>query len=457
MLLQVSIFQAVLAAAPGPQPPTSSTTSESPPQANVFPFPIAHRQLQNGLKVVAIVYDSPGLVAYQTVAHVGSRNEIEPGKSGFAHFFEHMMFRGTERYPQQAYNAALKRMGADSNAWTWWDQTVYHILAAREALPKIVELEADRFQNLHYTEAAFQKEARAVLGEYNKNASDPSLKISEALHDAAFTKHPYKHTTMGFLADIEAMPQQFQHARDFFSRYYRPDNVSIVVVGDIDPPHVLDLIEQHYGAWQGRAQPKSIPAEPALSASKRIHIPWPAATLPRLTMGFRVPAFSPSDIDHAALETLANVAFSQKSRLYRRLVLQEQKVESLSGNNPTTIDPSLFVIEAQVKNPADLDYVQGVIRDELQRLAQEGVDAKTLADVLSHLRYDFAGELSTAQKISDVAAWYLSLAANLDAIDGFFTTLARVRNDDVKRVVRRYFIDSPGVVVTLAQKAENNG
>ena len=117
----------------------------------------------------------------------GSRNEVEPGKSGFAHFFEHMMFRGTGTYPQEKYNAVIKEMGADSNAFTSDDLTVYHILAGKAALPKIVEIEADRFQHLQYEEAEFQKEARAVLGEYNKNASNP---IAEDGRDALRQRVP---------------------------------------------------------------------------------------------------------------------------------------------------------------------------------------------------------------------------------------------------------------------------
>src|SRR3954454_2217290 len=122
----------------------------SPPSA--FPFPVVESTLPNGLRVYVVQYDSPGLVAYYSVVRTGSRNEVEPGRSGFAHFFEHMMFRGTDRFPQDKYNDALKAMGADSNAFTSEDMTVYHILAGKSALPRIVEIEADRFQNLKYRE-----------------------------------------------------------------------------------------------------------------------------------------------------------------------------------------------------------------------------------------------------------------------------------------------------------------
>ena len=155
----------------------------------VFPFPIRQTTLDNGLTVISVPFDSPGIIAYYTVVRTGSRNEVEKGLSGFAHFFEHMMFRGTERYPQEKYNDVLKSLGADSNAFTTDDWTCYHMTVPASALAKAVEIEADRFQNLKYDEPAFQKEARAVLGEYNKSASSPFLMLErddagQGVHDA---------------------------------------------------------------------------------------------------------------------------------------------------------------------------------------------------------------------------------------------------------------------------------
>src|SRR5262249_8342957 len=206
-------------AAPAATPPASDSGA-----GKAFPFPVTEKTLPNGLRVYVVAYDSPGLVAYYSVVRTGSRNEVEPGKSGFSHFFEHMMFHGTEKYPLDAYNAVIKEMGADSNAFTSDDLTVYHILAGKKALPKIVEIESDRFQHLTYKEPDFQKEARAVLGEYNKNASNPLEKMVETLYDHAFTTQTYKHTTMGFLKDIENMPNEMAYSRQFFDRSDRPGN-----------------------------------------------------------------------------------------------------------------------------------------------------------------------------------------------------------------------------------------
>ena len=212
---------AVLAVLAGP-PAALAAGPPSPGSKPVFTYPIQKAVLENGLTVYSVPFDSPGIIAYYTVVRTGSRNEVEPGLSGFAHFFEHMMFRGTESYPQEKYNDVLKSLGADSNAFTSDDLTCYHMTIPATALATAVEIEADRFQNLKYDEPSFQKEARAVLGEYNKSASSPFLKLNETMQDTAYTTHTYKHTTIGFLADIRNMPNQYAYSKVFFDRWYRP-------------------------------------------------------------------------------------------------------------------------------------------------------------------------------------------------------------------------------------------
>ena len=422
--------------------------------AKVFPFPTVERTLPNGLRVFVVTYDSPGLVAYYSVVRTGSRNEVEPGKSGFAHFFEHMMFRGTPSYPTAKYNAVIKAMGADSNAFTSDDMTVYHILAGASALPTIVTIEADRFQNLAYPEPEFQKEARAVLGEYNKSASDPMQPMLEALYDHAFTTHTYKHTTIGFLRDIEDMPNQFAYSRQFFDRYYRPDNVTLLVVGDVTAEQVMPLVEQHYRGWKtGPARP-TVPVEPAQTRQQRITIPWKAAGMPMLLAGFHTPAFSPDSIDSLALEVLAELVFAERSPLYRRLVLDEQKVEHLSGSCDRHVDPNLFTVLARVKQAKDIPYVEDAVYQEIARVAADGTDDRTLAEVVSRTRYAFARHLDTADHVALVGAEFLALTGTLSSIEQTFTTLARVTNDDVRRVAGQYFAPQNRTVVVLEPEAQ---
>src|SRR5262245_30487707 len=169
------------------------------PPAKIFPYPYIQQDLPNGLRLIVVPTDFPNIVATYIVVQTGSRNEIEPGHTGFAHLFEHIMFKGTEQFPPSRYNQTLKRFGAASNAFTTDDLTCYHTVFSKEDLPAVLEMEADRFQNLKYTEAEFKTETLAVLGEYNKNSSSPFRKINEVVRNTAFDRSTYKHTTMGFL------------------------------------------------------------------------------------------------------------------------------------------------------------------------------------------------------------------------------------------------------------------
>src|SRR3954462_9570389 len=241
----------------------------------VFPFPIRQTALENGLTVLSVPFDAPGIIAYYTVVRTGSRNEVEKGLSGFAHFFEHMMFRGTEKYPQEKYNDVLKALGANSNAFTTNDWTCYHLTVPSSALAKVVEIESDRFRNLKYDEPSFQKEARAVLGEYNKGASSPFLLLNEAMQDVAYTTHTYKHTTIGFLADIKDMPNQYAYSRTFFDRWYRPENCAVIVAGDVAHDRRVELARREYGGWERGGARVEIPAEPAQEEPRSARLSWP--------------------------------------------------------------------------------------------------------------------------------------------------------------------------------------
>ena len=196
--------------------------------------------------------DYPNIVAVYIVVQAGSRNEVETGHTGFAHLFEHLMFKGTERFSQQRYNDAIKHMGAESNAFTTDDYTCYQTVFSKEDLPATLAMEADRFQNLKFSEGEFKTETLAVLGEYNKNASSPFVKLNEALRDEAYTTHTYKHATMGFLKDVQDMPNQYDYSLKFFDRYYRPEYTTIIVAGDVKQKPVRDLVVKSWGAMEAR-------------------------------------------------------------------------------------------------------------------------------------------------------------------------------------------------------------
>ena len=271
---------------------------------DIFPYPVTKTVLDNGLTVLTIPYDSPGLVAYYTVVRTGSRNEIEPGHTGFAHFFEHIMFRGTTKYPADKYNDVLKQLGADSNAFTTDDWTCYHVVASSDALATLADIESDRFMNLKYSEEAFKTEAGAILGEYNKNYSVPFQSMFETLQNTAYTTHTYKHTTMGFLADIKDMPNQYDYSLKFFDRFYRPENCTVIVVGDVKNDDVVRIAKKYYSGWKKGTYQAEVPSEPPQKEEKIVRMPWKNKTLPYLLIGYHVPAFSDTDVERAALDIL---------------------------------------------------------------------------------------------------------------------------------------------------------
>ncbi|QEH34359.1 Insulinase (Peptidase family M16) [Aquisphaera giovannonii] len=415
----------------------------------IFPFPIRTTSLENGLGVVSVPFDSPGIIAYYTVVRTGSRNEVEKGLSGFAHFFEHMMFRGTEKYPAEKYNDVLKSLGADSNAFTTDDWTCYHMTIPASALATAVEIEADRFRNLKYDEPSFQKEARAVLGEYNKSASSPFLKLEEAMQDAAFTKHTYKHTTIGFLVDVKDMPNQYAYSKVFFDRWYRPENCTIVVAGDVKHDELLSLVKANYGTWERGKATVEIPAEPAQAEPRSAKLTWPLPTLPILFLGYHMPAADPSNTDVAALGALEQAVFGETSPLYRDLVLKEQKVVTLMADAQPKRDPGLFSILARVRSSDDLPAVRSRIAGALKAAAETPVDASRLDAVRSHLRYAYAGSLKSPDAVARAVGESIALTGRPDSMNELFAAYERLTPADIQRVAARYFAPANETAITL--------
>ena len=432
-----------------------STSAPAAQEAGkIFPFPVAVFELDNGLKVVGVEYDSPGIVAYYTVVRAGSRNEVEEGFSGYAHFFEHMMFRGTEKYPSDAYNAVVKQIGADSNAFTTSDWTTYYIVASSGALETVIDLESDRFRNLQYSEEDFRTEAGAILGEYNLNFSNPVSLLRETLQDLAYTTHPYKHTTIGLLADVRDMPNHYDYSLEFYDRYYRPDNSIIVVVGDFDRAELERLAKQYYGDWERGEFEPVVPQEPPQTEERSARITWPNPTLPFMMIGYHVPAFSDERVDMPALDVLSQLLFSQTSPLFRKLYLEEQVVDVIQGGAVDSRDAPLFTIVARVTDPARIDYVRDAIIAEIERLKTEPVDATVLANTKSHMRYGFAMGLNNPSTIAETTGHYLQLTEDPETVNRVYALYDAVTPDQIQTLANAYFSDTNRTVVILTREGQ---
>jgi zinc protease len=416
---------------------------------DIFPYPVHTRTLDNGLKVVMVPFDSPGIVAYYSITRAGSRNEVEPGHTGFAHFFEHMMFRGTEKYSSDEYNALFKKLGSDANAYTSDDLTCFHSLFGKDGLEQVIEAEADRFRNLKYSLSDFQQESRAVLGEYNKNFSNPVSKLYEKLRDTAYTRHTYKHTTMGFIEDIEDMPNQYDYSLTFFDRFYRPNNVIILVVGDIDVDHTMALIKKYYGDWQPSDYKPEIPVEPEQTQPKSAHIEWENETLPYLVIAYHIPAFSTANRESAGIDIMSQMFFGENSPLHRDLVIKEQKVEFLDAYVPDRRDPGLFMIYCRIKDDDQVDEVRQRILDTIEDAKKNPVDQKQLDATKSNLRYSFAMSLDTAESVADHLTRYLELTGDPATVNKIYARYEEVTPQDIMDVANKYFSESNQTEITL--------
>ena len=421
--------------------------------SKIFPYPYVQEDLPNGLRLITIPTDYPNIVSLYIVVGTGSRNEVEPGKSGFAHLFEHLMFRGTKEYPPDRYQNELQGAGAASNAFTTDDFTAFHTTFSKEDLPRILTMEADRFQHLSVDPAAFKTETLAVLGEYNKNSASPAQKLYETVRATAFKVHTYQHTTMGFLKDVEAMPTEYDYSLQFFDRYYRPEYTTIIVAGDVDPKRVRSLIDERWGVWKRGSYKPSIPAEPPQDAPaprtstgppRRCRGSRSSTAVPRIpTRARKPPRLTPSRA-WASIRLLRSTRNSSSRN--------KRSILSMAGP-PNNLDPELFGIYARVKKATDLPAIQQQIVDTAQAFAASPADPKKLEALKEHLRYEFALQLNNSESIAQTVAQYVALRRTPETINRYYDQYAKLTPADIQKAARNVLIDKNRTVVTLTSSA----
>jgi zinc protease len=418
-------------------------------EESIFPFSYEKMQLENGFKVYLIKTPSPGQIAYITIVRTGSRDEWEPGKSGYAHLSEHLMFRGTEKYPGPVYDHMLTSIGADHNAFTSDDVTAYYVVFASNELETVVNLESDRFMNLHYEEPEFRKETGAVLGEYYQGLANPRSLLYENLRSVAFTKHTYHHTTIGFGDDVKAMPEAMAYSVSFHERYYRPENCVLVVAGDVDYEKAKELITKYYSPWKPGYVPPKIQPEPAQTAPREVTVTFKGRTLPMLTVAYKSPAWNAGNRVDVACDILGRIAYGQNSEIYKKLVVKEQKVQVLFANFSLARDPYLLTISTMVNNPADVDAVQAEIEATAAKFRETPVDAKLLEETKERMKYEFLMGLETPQGVIFSLLDTIVNSGTLESVDEYYKTVAAVTVEDVQAAAQKYLVDSGKTVAKL--------
>jgi zinc protease len=419
----------------------------------VFPYPIHSASLDNGLAVHVVPMGTPGVASVYVWFSVGSRDEIDEGRTGFAHFFEHLAFYGTEATPGPEREKLLLRMGAEENAWTWLDETVYHVVIPAEQVPDYLDLQADVFQNLHLTPGDIQKESGAVYGEFRKGQASPGNAVGELLWATAFTTHTYGHDTIGYEADIQAMPTAHAYAMAFFDRYYRPENATVIIAGDVDPKATHAAVAKRFASWEtGKLDRAEIPVEPEQTEARQAHLDWPTPTAARLAMAWKVPAADPTNPTVVALNMAAKILFSDVGPLTERLVREEGIAYSVWGSEGDNVDPSLFTIQVVLKDAAHIDRAEAIVREELAALQQ--LDNETLEHTRTHETYSSLTDLATPPRVASTIGWFTRRHTNPQGIDAFWAATAALTPDDIAKAAAETFVDARLTKATLSHTPE---
>lgn len=435
--------------------------------AGVLAYPVQKKTLPNGLDVVVVeTPEFKNVLSFNTLIMAGSGKEEEKGASGLAHLFEHILFRHRAGGVEGGYDDAMTRLGTHNNAWTSNDVTFYHPLTFAGNLSAVADLEAGRFTALEFTEKTFRTEAGAVLGEYRRGASSPSQKMDEVLCELQWPGHPYGHTTIGYLADVQAMPEHFGSAKAFYDAWYRPNNAAVVVVGDVKAADAFAAVEKAYGAWQ----PKPVPAVKAPATrepgERRGHVAWDSDVAPSVWVSYRTPAFALGSRRSAAAQLLPELLVSQAAPLYKKLRYEKQTASELGTTEGTgglesdapralTVAATLFKDKHAARGQAYFDEVEADIESGVEALkgfsSQPG--AKDLLEtVKSKYRYDFLAGLSSPERIGSTLAWYYRFTRDASALDALLDSVSQVEPADIDAFAKEYFKAEGRAVVTMSAK-----
>ena len=409
--------------------------------------------LDNGLTVILSEDHSTPIVHLQLVYRVGSKNERR-GRTGFAHLFEHMMFKGSRNVLPDSHLTLISRVGGDGNAYTTEDETVFVETVPAQYLPLVVWLEADRMATLRIDETTFEAERQVVKEERRWRYEDsPFGLLSEILYDQAYAVHPYKHTTIGSMADLEAA--SVEDVQGFFDTYYVPENATLVLVGDFESAEALALVKQYFDRVPKAKHrvPRDIPREPPQTGERRFTITenqnWP---LPAVIVAHHITYDGHPDAYplHIAAKLLSD---GQSSRIYRRLVYDDQLAVSAFGAGHIIEDPNLFYAVSIVQPGRTPEESEAALIGELDRLKTELISDQELQRAKNQFARDYViGRLTVQQKAS-----HLSHAAvihsDITTADGEFDIFMNITKEDVRRVARTYFNEENRLVLTILPPA----
>lgn len=358
----------------------------------------------NGLRVLLLPEHSAPVLTFMVTYHVGSRNEVT-GTTGATHLLEHLMFKGTPKFNRAAgtgVDQLLERTGAQYNATTWLDRTNYYQTLGKEHLAMVAEMEADRMKNLWLKDEDRQPEMTVVRNEFERGENSPFQALIKEIFQAAFTAHPYHHSTIGHRSDIERVP--IEKLRAFYETYYWPDNATVTIIGDFKSEEALGIVKKFYGPIPKAPHPipEMYTEEPEQTGPRRVTIKR-AGQLGVVAVGYKNPAALHED--WAALEIAANILTDGvNSRLYRALT-DKGLTTNVAAYNGYFKDPSMCIFFGALAPGATHEQVEKIVVEEIEKLKQDGVtqaevDA-AVAKQLTDLAFNRDGSFAIAGQINE--------------------------------------------------------
>ncbi|MBA2734576.1 MAG: insulinase family protein, partial [Acidobacteria bacterium] len=420
---------------------------------------IQEYKLKNGMKVLLVENRVAPVATVMVLYKVGSRNEAV-GYTGSTHLLEHMMFKGTPTFNKEKNTqiaATLQKIGAAFNATTWYDRTNYFETVPSDQLELTIKLEADRMRNSLINDADRQSEMTVVRNELERGQNEPSEVLDEAVYAAAFREHPYHHPTIGWRADVEGVPTS--RLKEFYDTFYHPNNASVILVGDFERGHALQLIKEHFGVYSVPEHPipEVYTEEPPQQGERRLVIRR-AGELALVQMAFHTPgvlgqmnvlsnealaeraANPPAENDIYPLVILS-VALSHgiTSRLYQALVETEMAVDA-NSNADQHRDPGLFNFYATVSPGVEPSKVEAAILEEVRKVVEEGLTTeeieKAQQQIIAQVAYSRDGTYNIAMQMSEAEA-----VADWRFYKDYELNIKRVTPADVLRVAQTYFTE----------------
>jgi zinc protease len=406
--------------------------------------------LPNGLSVVFLEDHSTPVVHLQLWYHVGSKNE-RPGRTGFAHFFEHMMFKGSKNVEPEGHPSYISSVGGQSNAYTNEDATVFWETVPSQYLPLVLWLEADRMASLKIDEKAFKNEREVVKEERRMRIENqPYGRLQEIIADQSFSVHPYKHPVIGSMKDLDAA--SVEDVREFFQTYYVPNNATAVLVGDFDPKEALALVTQYLGRVpkSEKPVPRDIPKEPAQTKEKRVTLTdeWP---LPAVVVAHHI-TFD-GNVDSYPLHVASKIlSDGQSSRIYRQLVYEKRIALAAFGGGNIIEDPNLFFAVAIVQPGHTTEEAATALIAELDRLRTEPVTAAELQQAKNQFARDYILQRESNQSKAEQLGHAVVIHNDIKTADGEFEIFQNLTVADVQRAARTYFTPENRTVITILPK-----